>query len=76
MEPTDELVDALYREEVLSARRIPPGQKLLDGPSLFDYACRIMEGGIRDQFPDADDERVQQILRSRLALGRRLEDGQ
>jgi hypothetical protein len=31
MEPTQELVDAIYRERVLRARRTPPEDKLLDG---------------------------------------------
>ena len=73
MEPTQELVDELYRERVLRARRMSPEQKLLDGPRLFEFACRIMADGIRGQFPEADDRRVQEILFQRLALLRRLE---
>ena len=74
MEPTQELIDALLRERVLRARWTPPEQKLLDGPRLFDMACRIMKDGIRDQYPDADETRVEEILRERLALARRLEE--
>ena len=33
------LADALYREEVARARRMAPGDKLLEGPRLFDRAC-------------------------------------
>ena len=33
-----------------------------------------MADGIRSQFPDADERRVQEILRERLALARRLEE--
>jgi len=74
MEPTDELIDQMYRERVLWARAEPPEQKLLDGPRLFDYACRISMDGIRMQHPEADEEKVQRILRDRLALGRKLEN--
>jgi hypothetical protein len=74
MEPTKELIDAIYRERVLRARATPPEEKLLDGPRLFDQACRIMRDGIRDQYPDADERRVQEILLERLALLRRLEE--
>jgi hypothetical protein len=74
MEPTKELLDDLYRERVLRARRTPPEEKLLDGPRLFDLACRIMADGIRDEYPDADDQRVQEILAQRVALLRRLEN--
>jgi hypothetical protein len=74
MEPTKELIDDLFRERVLRARRTPPDQKLLDGPRLFDFACRIMADGIRGQYPDADEARVREILAQRLALLRRLEE--
>lgn len=73
MEPTQELVDDIYRERVLRARRTPGEEKLLDGPRLFDWACRIMADGIRNQYPDADEQRVREILAQRVALGRRLE---
>ena len=74
MEPTQELVDAIYRERVLRARATHPDQKLLDGPRLFDFACRITMDGIRNQYPDADEQRVREILAQRLALQRRLEE--
>ncbi len=74
MEPTRELIDDIYRERVLRARRTPPAQKLLDGPRLFDRACRLMIAGIRRQFPDADEQRVQEILRERLAILRRIQE--
>jgi hypothetical protein len=74
VEPDSALIDALYREEVLRARAMPPEQKLLEGARLFDRSCRIMMDGIRHQYPDADSERVRQILRERLNLLRRLEE--
>jgi hypothetical protein len=73
MEPTPELIDELFRERVLRARRTPPEEKLLDGPRLFDLCCRIMADGIRNEYPEADEQRVQELLRQRLALLRRLE---
>jgi len=69
-----ELIDALYHEKVLRARAMSPEDKLMAGPRIFDRVCRIMADGIRDQFPDADEDRVQQILRERLALARRVEN--
>jgi hypothetical protein len=33
-----------------------------------------MRDGIRMQFPDADEQRVEEILRQRLAITRRLEN--
>ncbi len=73
MQPTKELIDELYRERVERARQMSPEDKLLAGLDLFDLTSTIMADGIRDQFPDADQQRVQKILRERLALIRRLE---
>ncbi len=74
MEPTVTLGDQLYRDEVLAARAMTPEEKLLAGPRLFDFACRIALDGIRNQFPDADEQRLRQILAERVELGRRLEN--
>jgi hypothetical protein len=73
MEPTRELIDEMFRDRVRRAREMPPEEKLLAGPRLFDLSCRIMADGIRNEFPDADEGRVQEIVRERLALARRLE---
>jgi hypothetical protein len=74
MGPSPELVDSIYRERVLRARRTSPEQKLLAGPRLFARSCRIMADGIRHQYPDADEQRVGEILRARLALVQRLSE--
>ena len=73
MGPSKELIDAIYRERVERARQTPPAEKLFGGARIFDRSCRIMADGIRGQFPEADERRVQQILRERLAVARRLE---
>lgn len=73
MEPTRELIDDIYRERVLRARRTPIEHKLLAGAELFEFACRITCDGIRNQNPGIDEPEVQRILRDRLALRRRLE---
>jgi len=65
--------DALYREEVLRARVRPPEKRLLDGIRLFEQSCRIMEDGIRHQYPRASPAEVRRVLSERLALIRRLE---
>jgi len=65
--------DDLYWEEVEEAHRIPPEERLLEGPRLFDRACRIMADSLRAEFPDAGDEEVADLLRRRLELLDRLE---
>jgi hypothetical protein len=73
VQPTKELIDALYRDEVLRARRMSPEDKLMAGARLFDYACQIAAAGIRHQFAGIDEQRVHEILRQRLAWQRKLE---
>lgn len=74
MQPTKQLIDELRREEIERARRMSPGDRVLAGLRLFELSSRIMADGIRSQFPEADERRVLEILRQRLALARRLED--
>ena len=48
-----ELADALYREEVQRARAMRADEKLLEGPRLFDRACRLMADGVRHELDSA-----------------------
>jgi hypothetical protein len=76
MNPSQTEIDALYRQRVLAAKAMRPEEKLLAGPRLFDFSCRIMADGIRNEHPEADEAAVQTILCERLALIRRLEQNQ
>jgi hypothetical protein len=71
---TQRLIDELYRKELIDARRMSAEEKVLAGQSLFEAACRITLAGIRNQFPDASEERCLEILRERLDLQRKLEE--
>jgi hypothetical protein len=73
MDPTQELIDEIYREKVERARREPMHTRMADGVRLFDFVVRIMKDGIRMQFPDADEDRVQELVRERLLIQRRNE---
>ena len=66
------LAEAIYRDRVLSARRTPPEQRILEGPRLFDYACAITLAGLRSQNPNATETELRLALRQRLAFGRKL----
>ena len=74
MEPTQELVDELFRERVMRARNMSPEEKLEAGGKLFAFAAEITKSGIRHQFPGISEERVNEILSERLALRKRLEE--
>ena len=73
MQPTKELIDEIYRDKVIQARKMSLEQKLWAGPELFEWSCQWALAGIRHQFPEANDERARQILQERLALQNRLE---
>ena len=75
MEPTQELIDDIYRERVLRARRVPLGDKLLAGGELFEYVCNWMRAGLRNENPDADAEAIEELLLKRLELSRKLRSG-
>jgi len=61
------LADSLYVEEIARARAMDPTDKLLEGPRLFDRACRVMADGIRHEHPDLDDSDVRAVLAARIA---------
>jgi hypothetical protein len=66
MESIPALANVLYLEEVARARAMSPEDRLLEGPRLFERACRLMAEGIRHQNPDVDDAGVLAVLRERL----------
>ena len=67
------LADALYRDEVARARAMNPGDKLLEGPRLFDRACRVMADGIRHRHPDLRGDEVVARVNAQLARLRSLD---
>jgi len=62
------LAARLFAEEVARALAMDPGEKLLEGPRLFERACRLMMDGIRHQHPELDDEGVRALLAARLEM--------
>ncbi len=60
------LADVLYREEIARARAMSPDDRLLEGPRLFERACRMMADGIRHQYPELDDAGVLALVCARL----------
>ena len=67
------LIEELYREEVLDARRMSPEEKFLAGEELFEYACAITTEGIKSQNPSWNAEVCRLELDRRLELGERLQ---
>jgi hypothetical protein len=73
MQPSKELADELFMDKVRAARSMNPAEKFLDGLRLFDYACRTVEWGIRNQHPEASESDVRRLLCERVDLMRKLE---
>lgn len=72
MEPTQELIDSLRREDIQQAREMTLAQKFFAGAELFDYACAVTSSGIRFENPTFTQEQVLAELRRRIGLGERL----
>jgi Rv0078B-related antitoxin len=68
------LMDDIFREKVLRARRQSPESKFELGIELFEVAIVRMRGGIRSQFPEFTPEQVEQELRRRLARVRQIQE--
>jgi hypothetical protein len=73
MEPSREMIDQLFVDKVMRARRMAPESKLLAPARLFEYARSITMAGIRNEHPAASEEQVREIFQERLKLKRRLE---
>jgi len=74
MRPSQEFVDAIYRDKVLRARKMPPLEKLFDGLRLFEQVCERMKAGLRSENPGVSEEGIQTLLTQRLAILRRLDE--
>lgn len=71
--PTDELIDAIYRDRVRASRELTVEQRLRAGAELFEEVCARLRDGIRAQYPDADPDEVERILHERIEIARRLD---
>ena len=60
------LADAIYVDRVRRARAAPLSKKMGWGGELFTESCHRMRAGIRAQFPESDEAKVEEILRVRL----------
>jgi hypothetical protein len=69
MEPSEQLVEEIYREKVLRARKMSPGEKILAGPELFDFACAWTRAGILREHPRATEQQLLKLLEDRIRLG-------
>lgn len=72
---TDAIPDGdLFRADILSARRTPPEQRVMDGLRLFEMASQISRAGLRSRHPAADDAEIDRLFAAQLDRQRRLEE--
>jgi hypothetical protein len=74
MQPNPEVLDQLYREKVAAAKRMTPEERVLAAFELTDFVWRGILGGVRDQFPAANEEEVLRRGCERVALVKRLHE--
>jgi len=66
-------MDDSTRLQIERARRMTPDQRFREGLALCDRTFRLMQDGIRHQYPHAAPDEVLRILRQRLARIRAIE---
>lgn len=74
MEPTDELIDSIYREKVERARKRSPEEKFWAGGDLFDAVLERMKFGILADNPTASEADIRREIERRLRISRALEN--
>lgn len=72
MDPIKQLADELDRDRARRQSQMTPEEKLRMDEYLEGLSRRIAMDGIRDEFPDADEERLRAIFEEREAILARL----
>ena len=65
---------AALDEQIARYRQMTGEQRLGIALALHELACDVAREGIRTRRPNADVAEVERQLRSRIALGRRLQE--
>jgi hypothetical protein len=63
---TEELIRAIDARKIERAKNASMEEKMLDGPRLFRLSCQAIKAGLRLDYPDADEERLHQLLIERV----------
>ena len=66
MNGTEELIRAIDARKIDRAREASMEEKMLDGPRLFRLSCQAIKAGLRLDHPEADEERLHQLLIERV----------
>jgi hypothetical protein len=62
--------EAALQKQIELYRQMTGEQRLQIALGLHELSCEITRAGIRDQFPNATPDQIEQKLRERIALAR------
>jgi hypothetical protein len=63
-------MDDSFRQQIERARQMTGEDKVRESLQLFDRTRRMMLDGLRDEYPDATEEKLLDLLSERLAINR------
>lgn len=63
------------RRRVQASSGLSPEERILAGIKQSELAIRVVEDGLRDQFPDADEATIASLLLERIRLMKRIQNG-
>lgn len=75
MKPGEEfqpLMDDIFREKVLRARRMTPEERIRTMFELYEHGVRAMRGGVRAQHPEWDEAQITAEVSRRFARVRQV----
>ncbi len=72
--PSQTLIDDIFRERCLRARRMTESQRFIAAFEIFAFACGMVRSGVRHQFPAADEVELERQFRRRFLIQRRIDE--
>jgi hypothetical protein len=63
-----------FWEEVKRAKKMTGAERMSEGLRMFDRECQARRAELHQQYPDATEVEVRQMLRNELAEARREEN--
>ena len=66
MQPDQQLIDSIYRERILRARAMSPGEKLMEGFRLFEQEFEERKATLRQWFSELRKDSIAAILQAEL----------
>jgi hypothetical protein len=68
------MADAIYREKVLRARRMPAEEKIFSAMEFYHTCLSWMAAGVRSEHPEATDLELCQLVQDRMRKAYRISD--